>query len=102
LLEFFLLRADKLSENLTRVWGGCMISKHVPVVFLATMLGILAVSGAEPEDAGAAITDEVNSTEVSTADVRDCTGGNVSLSTDEKRMLDLHNKTRVARGLPKF
>jgi hypothetical protein len=79
-----------------------MISKHVPVVFLATMLGILAVSGAEPEDAGAAITDEVNSTEVSTADVRGCTGGNVSLSTDEKRMLDLHNKTRVARGLPKF
>jgi hypothetical protein len=40
-----------------------MISKHVPVVFLATMLGILAVSGAEPKDAGAAITDEVNSTE---------------------------------------
>jgi len=40
-----------------------MISKHVPVVFLATTLGILAVSGAELEDAGTTITDEVNSTE---------------------------------------
>ena len=44
----------------------------------------------------------MNSTEVSTADVRGCAGGNVSLSADGKWMLDLHNKTRAARGLPKF
>ena len=74
-----------------------MISKYVPAVFIATMLGILAVSGADPEDAGAAITDEV-----STADVRGCTGGDVSLSVDEKRMLDLHTNSRAEHELPKF
>ena len=39
---------------------------------------------------------------MSTADVRGCTGENISLSAGDKRMLDLHNKTRAARGLPKF
>jgi uncharacterized protein YkwD len=79
-----------------------MISKYLPVVFLATMLAVLVVLVAEPEDAGAARTDEVTTTEVSTATVRGCTGGNVSLSADEKRMLDLHNKTRAEHGFPKF
>jgi uncharacterized protein YkwD len=79
-----------------------MISKYLPVVFLATMLAVLVVLVAEPEDAGAARTDEVTTTEVSAATVRGCTGGDVSLSADEKRMLDLHNKTRAEHGLPKF
>src|SRR4051794_7691165 len=80
-----------------------MISRYLPVVFLATVLAVLAVLVAEPEDAGAARTDEVTTTEVSTATVRGCTGGNVSLSADEKRMLlDMHYKTRAERGLPRF
>ena len=78
-----------------------MISKYLPVVFLATMLAVLVVLVAEPEDAGAARPDEVTN-DVSTATVRGGTGGNVSLSADEKRMLDLHNKTRAEHGLPKF
>jgi len=31
-----------------------------------------------------------------------CGGGNVDLSAEGKKMLDLHNKTRAERGLPKF
>ena len=81
LLELFLPRVDKLGESVTRVWGACMISKYLPVVFLATMLAVLVVLVAEPEDAGAARPDEVTN-DVSTATVRGGTGGNVSLSAD--------------------
>ncbi len=31
-----------------------------------------------------------------------CGGGKVALSAEEKKMLDLHNKTRAQRGLPRL
>ena len=34
--------------------------------------------------------------------VKTCTGGRITLKTEEKRMLDLHNQTRAERGLPKL
>ena len=40
--------------------------------------------------------------EVGAASVQSCTGGNVSLSADEKRMFELHNKTRADRGLSRL
>ena len=72
-----------------------MISRYVSAVFLATILAAAlaaGVSAAEPEETDA----------VGTASVRSCTGGNINLSADEKRMLDLHEKARADKGLPKF
>ncbi len=71
-----------------------MISGYATVVLAVVILALAAVvaSAAEPEEAGA----------VSTVEVRSCTGGSISLSTDEKRVLDLHNKARADRGLSRF
>jgi uncharacterized protein YkwD len=62
------------------------------VVVAATILATAAavgVSSSEPERAEAA----------SAATVRSCTGGDITLSADEKRSLDLHNGARKDRGL---
>jgi uncharacterized protein YkwD len=34
--------------------------------------------------------------------VRTCTGGAITLRTIEKSMLDLHNRKRASRGLPRL
>jgi uncharacterized protein YkwD len=72
-----------------------MISRYVSVVLLMAVLAVVTAGGAsaaEPDETGAA----------STATVRSCTGGSINLSAGEKEMLDLHNRTRAARGLPRF
>jgi uncharacterized protein YkwD len=59
------------------------------------MLAVVATVGAtaaEPQRAEAAVG----------AQVAACGGGNANLSAEEKKMLDLHNRTRAERGLPKF
>lgn len=69
--------------------------KYVSVVLMAAMLAmfaVLAASAVQPKKAEAA----------NTVTVRGCTGTNVTLKTTEKRMLDLHNKTRADRGLRKL
>ncbi len=58
-------------------------------IFLAT-LAAAATSAVEPESADAAIT------------VKSCTGGDVQLSAAEKTMLELHNKERASRNLPRL
>ena len=70
-----------------------MSLKYVSVVVLATILAMVAVLGAsaaQPRVAEAAAT------------VATCTGGTITLSDAEKRSLDLHNRTRVSKGLSKF
>lgn len=69
--------------------------RHVSIVVVATMLAmaaILVASAAQPKVADAA----------GTVSVKSCSGGNVVLKTTEKRMLDLHNKTRTSKGLPRL
>ena len=59
-------------------------------IFLAT-LAATTTSAVEPERAdAAAIT------------VKSCTGGGVQLSAAEKTMLDLHNRERASRNLPRL
>jgi uncharacterized protein YkwD len=72
-----------------------MILKYVATALTAAMLAVVAVVGAtaaEPQRAEAAVGVQVAA----------CGGGNVDLSVEEKKMLDLHNKTRAERGLPTF
>lgn len=58
------------------------------VLGTVTAVGISAV---EPREAGAA-----------SVQVRGCTGTDVSMTTEEKEMLDLHNRTRADRNLPRL
>ena len=72
-----------------------MVLKYVATALTAAMLAVVAVVGAtvaEPQRAEAAVGVQVAT----------CGGGNVDLSVEEKKMLDLHNKIRAERGLPKF
>jgi uncharacterized protein YkwD len=72
-----------------------MSLRYVSVVFLAAVLAMVAVLGAsaiQPREADAA----------NTVTVKGCTGTNVTLKTIEKRMLDLHNKTRASKGLARL
>jgi uncharacterized protein YkwD len=72
-----------------------MSVRYVSVVFLATilaMVAVLAASAIQPKVAEAA----------NTVTVKGCTGTNVTLKTTEKRMLDLHNKMRASKGLPRL
>jgi uncharacterized protein YkwD len=72
-----------------------MVLKYVATALTATMLAVVAVVGAiaaEPQRAEAAVSVQVAA----------CGGGSVELSAEEKKMLDLHNKIRAERGLPKF
>lgn len=72
-----------------------MSLRYVSIIFVATMLAmaaILVASAAQPKTAEAA----------TTVTVKGCTGTNVTLKTNEKRMLDLHNKARADRGLSRF
>ena len=72
-----------------------MVLKYVATALTTVMLAVVAAVGAtaaEPQRAEAAVG----------AQVAACGGGNVDLSFEEKKMLDLHNKTRAERGLPKF
>jgi uncharacterized protein YkwD len=69
-----------------------MSLRYVSIIFVATMLAmaaILVASAAQPKTAEAA----------NTVTVKGCS---VTLKTNEKRMLDLHNKTRADRGLSRF
>ena len=62
------------------------------MVFVTAILATVPVLGAsvtQPREAEAA----------GTAAVRGCTGIEVVLNTDEKRMFDLHNRARADRGL---
>jgi len=66
--------------------------RYVTVLLAAVVLAMAAavgVSAAKPEEAGAA----------SPVTVRTCTGGSITLKANEKRSLDLHNSTRMSRGL---
>jgi uncharacterized protein YkwD len=72
-----------------------MVLKYVATALTATMLAVVAVLGAtaaEPQRAEAAVGVQVAA----------CDGGSVDLSAEEKKMLDLHNKIRAERDLPKF
>ena len=72
-----------------------MSLRYVSIIFVATMLAMVAVltaSATQPKTAEAA----------DTVAVKGCTGSNVTLKTTEKRMLDLHNKTRVSKSLPRL
>lgn len=74
-----------------------MVLKYAATALTAAMLAAVAALGAtavEPRSADA----EVGATVGATA-AASCTGGNVNLSADEKRMLDLHNRARADRGL---
>jgi len=69
-----------------------MISRYVSVVFLMAMLvivGTVGVAVVAPKEAKAA-----------SVTVKTCTGGSINLTTDEKRILDLHNQTRARYGIP--
>ncbi len=72
-----------------------MILRYATVVLTAAILALTAavgVSAVESKEAEAA----------STVAVKTCTGGTFDLTTDEKRMLDLHHQTRTSKGLRKF
>ena len=72
-----------------------MVLKYVAIALTVTMVAVVAALGviaAEPQRAEAAVGVQVAT----------CGGGNVELSAEEKKMLDLHNKTRAECGLPKF
>jgi len=72
-----------------------MVLKYVASALMATMVAVVAAVGAtaaEPQRAEAAVSTRVAA----------CGGGNVDLSAEEKKMLDLHNKTRAQRGLPRL
>lgn len=74
-----------------------MIRRYASVTFLAAALALTAavgVSTVEPREAGAQTATTVN--------VTGCTGTTVTLTTAEKRSLDLHNQTRASNGLTKF
>ena len=67
--------------------------RHTALVLASIFVAALAVVGAsavEPEKAEAAST------------VKSCTGGNVRLSAPEKAMLQLHNRERASRNLPRL
>lgn len=64
----------------------------IVVAMILAMVAVWAVSAVQSKEAEAA----------NTVAVRGCTGTNVTLYTNEKRMLDLHNRTRVDRGLPRL
>jgi uncharacterized protein YkwD len=68
--------------------------KQVVTLLAALVFGIVGavgVSAVQPQEADAAA-----------VEVRGCTGTQVSLSNAEKEMLDLHNRTRADRNLPKL
>ena len=63
-------------------------------LFLALVLGTVVavgISSVEPQEAGAA-----------SVQVNGCTGKDVSMTTAEKEMLDLHNRERADRNLPRL
>jgi hypothetical protein len=59
---------------------------------MLAVVAALGVTAAEPQRAEAAVGVQVAA----------CGSGDVELSAEEKKMLDLHNKTCAQRGLPKF
>ena len=70
-----------------------MIFRHATAVFAAVILAAATVAGTSvvvPKKADAAST------------VKACTGGSISLTATEKRILDLHNRTRANYRLPLF
>lgn len=72
-----------------------MSLRYVSVVFVAVVLAMVAVmvvSSVRPEDASAA----------GIVSVRGCSGATVKMDSNEKRMLDLHNRRRAGTGLPGF
>jgi uncharacterized protein YkwD len=67
--------------------------RHMAVVVASIFVAALAavgVSAVEPGRAEAAST------------VKSCTGGDIRLSAAEKQMLELHNKERASRDLPRL
>lgn len=63
------------------------------MVLMAAIVAVIVALGAltiQPKEAEAA------------AVVRTCNGGEITLSDSEKRSLDLHNRTRVERGLKRL
>ncbi len=66
-----------------------MITRRVLVVFLSTLLAVVAAV------AGSALAQQAPGTFT----VETCTGKTMELNGDEKRMLDLHNQTRAGKGL---
>ncbi len=69
--------------------------RHVRLMLASVLLAVVAaagVSAVEPEEAAAA----------NTVSVKSCSGGTIQVKVAEKRMLDLHNKTRASRNLPRL
>lgn len=77
-----------------------MLIRYATIIFAAAVLAATAaagVSAVEPERAEAQ-----KAAAPDTVSVKTCTGGALDLTTDEKRMLDLHNKARADNNLPAF
>ncbi|MBA4115085.1 MAG: CAP domain-containing protein [Rubrobacter sp.] len=77
-----------------------MISRYVMMLLLAMIL--VAIAAVAPTAAMAEETTAEREARGGTSSVKSCTGGNVSLSADEERMFDLHNKARADRGLSRL
>jgi uncharacterized protein YkwD len=67
--------------------------RHTAVVLASIFVAALAAIGASAVEPGRA---EAGTT------VKSCTGSNVRLSAAEKQMLQLHNKERASRDLPRL
>ena len=71
-----------------------MVVKRVSALFLAAALAVIAAFGVsvlEPQEAEATL-----------VGVPTCDGGTITLTSEEKRVLDLHNRARKKRGLKRL
>ena len=71
-----------------------MATKRVSALFLAAALAVIAALGVsvlEPQEAKATL-----------VGVPTCDGGTITLNSEEKRVLDLHNRARKKRGLKRL
>ena len=78
-----------------------MTTKYLPAVFLAAVIVIVVAIGdsASAQNAGGAVNVQKFG---DNATVQTCDNSTIELNTDEKQMLDLHNQTRIAKGLPQL
>ena len=69
-----------------------MIFRYFKVTFVAAALAIVAAGGVS-------VLDSSEASAAGTSAARTCGGGTIQLNFEEKRTLELHNRTRVDRGL---
>lgn len=71
-----------------------LLLRYATLVAAAAILAVVAAVGVSAVYAPPA--------ETALSTVNTCGGGTIELNGDEKRTLDLHNQTRVDRGLPRL